>query len=245
MAALPYIQLYVSDYLADTAHLSTLENGAYLLLIFNYWQRGESFKAKDQQTLNKRLASVARLSNEEWENIKETLAEFFEINETEWKHTRIDRDLDAVNSKSEKAREAGKASAASKSNERSTSVQQTFNHTDTDTDTDKNNTSPSARESSFADFWKAYPKKIGKGSAENAWKKIKSPVDTLALILPALEIQKRSDQWRKDNGQFIPNPSTYLNQRRWEDEESMPNSPALTQSEKTMAFMRRISGVSS
>lgn len=136
MAALPYMQLYVADYLADTAHLSTLENGAYLLLIFNYWQRGESFKAKDQQSLNRRLASVARMSNEEWENVKESLSEFFETSETEWRHSRIDRDLDAVNTKSAKASAAGKASAASKSNKRSTVVEQTFNHTDTDIDTD-------------------------------------------------------------------------------------------------------------
>jgi len=136
MAALPYIQLYVADYLADTAHLSTLENGAYLLLIFNYWQRGESFKAKDQHSLNKRLASVARMSSDEWESVKDSLSDFFEISETEWKHARIDRDLDAVNSKSEKAKAAGKASAASKANARSTDVEQPLNHTDTDTDTD-------------------------------------------------------------------------------------------------------------
>lgn len=88
-------------------------------------------------------------------------------------------------------------------------------------------TSPSTREekrredikpSMFDNFWEAYPKKTGKGAAETAWKKIKSPADTLLLILSALSKQKTSDQWRKDGGQFIPNPATYLNQRRWEDE---------------------------
>lgn len=93
MASLPYIQLYVSDYLADTAHLSTTEHGAYLLLIFNYWQRGESFKAKDERSLNKRLACVARMTEHEWENVRETLAEFFDVSETEWIHNQIESDL--------------------------------------------------------------------------------------------------------------------------------------------------------
>jgi hypothetical protein len=40
MPAMPYMQFYVGDHLAATSDLSTLEQGAYLLLIFNYWQRG-------------------------------------------------------------------------------------------------------------------------------------------------------------------------------------------------------------
>lgn len=148
MAALPYMQLYVADYLADTSHLTVTEHGAYLLLMFNYWQRGQSFKAKDQQSLNKRLATVARMSNEEWADVAESLAEFFSVSPTEWEHKRIARDLEAVHLKSTKASTAGKASAASKKAKKPTPVQtpaatnveqplqQSFNHTDTDTDTD-------------------------------------------------------------------------------------------------------------
>lgn len=66
----------------------------------------------------------------------------------------------------------------------------------------------------FVEFWSAYPKKIGKGAAEKAWKKNKPPVQK---VLDAIEQQKSSPQWTKDKGQFIPNPATWINQSRWED----------------------------
>ena len=74
----------------------------------------------------------------------------------------------------------------------------------------------------FETFWKAYPKRIGKGAAYKAWLKAK-PV--LAVVLQALSWQKETDQWAKDDGQFIPHPSTYLNQRRWEDEKGEALKP--------------------
>jgi hypothetical protein len=67
----------------------------------------------------------------------------------------------------------------------------------------------------FEDFWKSYPKKVNKKEAITAFKKVSIPLDT---ILKAIEKQKKSDQWLKDNGQFIPYPSTWLNQERWNDE---------------------------
>lgn len=72
--------------------------------------------------------------------------------------------------------------------------------------------------SGFAEFWSAYPRKVGKGAAEKAFSK--APINGhLSDVLDALEAQKRSEQWRRDGGQFIPNPATWLNQRRWEDGE--------------------------
>lgn len=77
----------------------------------------------------------------------------------------------------------------------------------------------------FDAFWNAYPKKIGKGAAERAFKKIKPSGDLLQKMLDAVEQQRQSDQWRRDNGQYIPNPATWLNQTRWEDEgTAQPNS---------------------
>lgn len=81
--------------------------------------------------------------------------------------------------------------------------------------------SPSAQnagkgnDTSFSTFWNAYPRKAGKGAAQKAFAKVRAPLD---ILLSALEAQKRSDQWNRDGGQYIPYPATWLNQRRWEDE---------------------------
>ena len=75
----------------------------------------------------------------------------------------------------------------------------------------------------FDTFWKAYPRKVGKEAARKAFAKVKVPVETLVT---AVEAQKASPQWTKDGGQFIPNPATWLNQGRWEDEAEGMASPA-------------------
>ena|GEM_PF-3510650 len=78
------------------------------------------------------------------------------------------------------------------------------------------------RVQSFMEFWEAYPRKAGKRAAEEAWRKLKPNEALLVEILSAIETAKRSRQWQRDDGQYIPNPVTWLNQRRWEDETPAP-----------------------
>lgn len=73
-------------------------------------------------------------------------------------------------------------------------------------------------EKSFELFWSAYPKKTAKQQAIKAWEKLKPDEELLNKILTSLEQQKKSAQWTKDGGQFIPYPGSWLNGRRWEDE---------------------------
>lgn len=115
MAALPYIQLYVADYLADTMHLSTEEHGAYLLLIFNYWQTGKPIPKA-------RLSRIARVPNDRWPAVEASLNEFFNDNGNEWVHERIERDLLAVDSTRNQRSAAGKASAAAKRPEKKRNI---------------------------------------------------------------------------------------------------------------------------
>ena len=103
-------------------------------------------------------------------------------------------------------------------------VNDNVNVNDNDTDNDIS-TSPSfssktvcAYSDDFLEFWKKYPKKVGKGDAFKKWKKAKLTNTDKNDITNALNWQKKSDRWRDSNGRFIPNPSTYISQRRWEDE---------------------------
>ena len=74
----------------------------------------------------------------------------------------------------------------------------------------------------FDRFWKAYPKKVGKGAAEKSFAKYK-PDDALTdTMIRSVEAHKHTTQWQRDGGQYIPNPATWLNQRRWEDEVQQP-----------------------
>ena len=78
----------------------------------------------------------------------------------------------------------------------------------------------------FDRFWSAYPKKKAKVNAEKAFAKLKVDESLLSVMLSAIEKQKQSDQWQKDNGQYIPYPSTWLNARRWEDSETEDIEPS-------------------
>ncbi|EFA5697850.1 DUF1376 domain-containing protein [Escherichia coli] len=156
MAALPYMQLYIADYLADTMHLSAEEHGAYLLLMFNYWQTGKPIPKN-------RLAKIARLTNERWADVEPSLREFFCDNGDEWMHPRIEEDLASVREKSIKKSAAGKASVQARKNRKEsyaqtkhernltgvqTDVEMVFEHgantkaTNKDTDTDLKELNP-------------------------------------------------------------------------------------------------------
>ena len=68
----------------------------------------------------------------------------------------------------------------------------------------------------FDEFWKMFPKKQGKFEAQKAWSKLSLP--ERALVLERLPRHITKQDWQKDNGKYIPHASTWLNQRRWEDE---------------------------
>ena len=95
--------LYIGDYLADTRHLTTIQHGAYLLLIMHYWQRGEL--PADHESL-KRIAGLHGVDGQnQWRSICKAIAPFFDEN---WRHKRIDAELKKSREISEKRQISGR-----------------------------------------------------------------------------------------------------------------------------------------
>ena len=70
--------------------------------------------------------------------------------------------------------------------------------------------------SRFDDFWDVYPHKVKKQDAQKAWKRSKA--DKVADIIIA-DVEKRCrTEWKGQDIHYVPHPTTYLNQRRWEDD---------------------------
>lgn len=74
----------------------------------------------------------------------------------------------------------------------------------------------------FEQFWAVYPKKRAKAKAQEKF--LELPRNKFDTIMDALHKQKKSDEWTKENGQYIPMPTTYINQGRWEDQLTYNNN---------------------
>jgi uncharacterized protein YdaU (DUF1376 family) len=93
-----WMPLYVGDYLRDTRDLSTLQHGAYLLLIMHYWQHAAL------PTDDARLAAIAGLTVPQWRRIREPVQAKFSEG---WKHKRIEAELLKIERAIEQRRLAG------------------------------------------------------------------------------------------------------------------------------------------
>lgn len=105
----PWMSMYWAEYLGDTGHLSTIEHGAYLLLIAHYWTTAKPLPDNDVL-----LARITRMSPQEWSNAKALLQDFFSIESGMWKHKRVEEELDLARQRYEKRSSAGRKGGKAK-----------------------------------------------------------------------------------------------------------------------------------
>lgn len=219
-----WMPLYIGDYLADTMGLNTEQHGAYMLLLMAYWKNGGALPNDDAK-----LATITRLSADAWSMHKHTLASYFDVESDPslWIHVRAEKEMDRAGNNQEKRTLRAKTAAEARWGKNATSNAQAMlkpcpspsPSPSKEKQDQKPCSSPSAEHVEFDQFWKLYPRKVGKQTALKAWEKLKPDMILFAEIEKSLELAKRSPDWLKSAGQFIPHPSVWLNGRRWEDEQ--------------------------
>lgn len=119
MAEFPALQLWTDAYLGDTTHLTTIEHGAYFLLLVTAWRTRECRLPDDDRL----LARYARCSPAQWRRLRPILAPFFKIENGFWTQGRLTDEAVAVRQRQEKAATAGRASALKRKGRHSTGVE--------------------------------------------------------------------------------------------------------------------------
>ena len=242
-----YYEHHIGDYAEATAHLSFVEDAAYSRMIRKYYATEKPLPAD--------IKAVQRLvgarTKEEREAVDTVLHEFFELQDDGWHQRRCDADLQKFLSKQEKARASANARWSKPHDDRNANASEPHMRTDSERNANASQThdernalqSPVTRHQTpntnntpkpppstpdgFDSFWSAYPKKVGKPAAIKAFRAAKLN-GHLPEVLADIDGKSRSESWSKNGGQFIPNPATYLNQRRWEDMAPDPSkAPAL------------------
>lgn len=97
-----FMPIYIGDYLKDTNRLSTEHHGAYLLLLFDYWQHGH---IPDDDSI---LCRITRMTPDAWSNARSIIQAYFKHEGGKWIHSRVERELQKAKQKKANFSERGK-----------------------------------------------------------------------------------------------------------------------------------------
>jgi uncharacterized protein YdaU (DUF1376 family) len=123
MAEFPALPLWTDAYLGDTTHLTTIEHGAYLLLLMTAWRTRETRLPDDDRL----LARYARCGPNQWKRLRPILEPFFLVENGFWVQRRLTDEASAVRQRKEAAAANGRASALKRKGRHSAERQQSDN----------------------------------------------------------------------------------------------------------------------
>ena len=247
----PYFPLYVQDFLTDEKLIecSAESTGVYIRLLCILHKSEEYgkilLKQKDKQTLKPVKNFAEKLLKQmpyTIEIITKSLQELIDegvilIEGDILYQKRMVRDNEISVKRAESGKKGGEktwfANKFAKAKKEAIIENENENE-NTNEDVNKN------KLSTFEQFWKVYPKRKSRGQAEKAFSKINPDEQLLTKILESVERAKKSEDWIKENGKYIPHPATWLNAKGWLDEETEQHPLAGKVSDKTIGTVKML-----
>ena len=199
-----WYKFHLGDYITHTMHLSDAEDLAYRRLLDLYYMSERPIPL-DTESVSRRI----RLDLDITESV---LGEFFERTDEGYRNHRCDIEITKYQHQVATNTLLGKRGGRPKKTE----SEPNQNRTETLTEEEKEKTI-SSQATRFEDFWSVWPtskRKVGKAAVQAKWKA--KHLDKVAdQIIAHVTAMKSSEQWTSG---YEPAPMTYINQRRWEDE---------------------------
>lgn len=238
MAQFPAMPLWTDAYLGDTVHLTTIEHGAYLLLLMCMW-RAKSHTLPDDDKL---LARYTKLGPQQWLRIKKAIQPFFRIENGTWSNDRLLDEYATILQQRESRSNTGRANVLKRYNRdlptvglkssigiapTPTLIRDSNQHSgNTEPALPKNqNIGKSGTANSLSlfekKFWPLAIRKVDKPRARKSFNAAckRAPPE---IIIEAFRLANLA--WTSWDRQFVPHPSTWLTGDRWQDEPPEPRS---------------------
>jgi uncharacterized protein YdaU (DUF1376 family) len=235
MGKVRHVDFYPDEWLAGTATLNAVEIGVYISACALIYSHGGPIE-KDElrrfvichgktyenalarlQTLGKVILKRSKISVKRCENeLEKASNRTLKATENGWKGGRPVRKINDI----EKPGGFGGEKLEPKANYQPT------NHQPPPYKDSPHKSPPRGRESAqaeFADWWTAYPRKVGKNAAARKYLIARKTTDAETLLAAARRYAEITAGTEK---QYIAHPSTWLHQGRWTDEELNPQPPA-------------------
>lgn len=221
-----YYKRNIGDYAKKAGRLSILQHGVYNLLIDACYDR-EQFPTRSDA-----IDWVWASTQEEIEAVDFILNKFFDLNGDIYIQNRIQEELIAYQDFCTKQEEKGKKGGRPKGsknkpnglNKKPNGFENKPNGNPTVTQRGRKKTLTTNHKPlttnqliSFDQFWAIYPRKESKSKAEQVWLKLRPDQELFDLIKNDIDQRLESGQWTKAEKKFIPHPTSYLNQERWND----------------------------
>ena len=204
-----WYKFHIGDYLTHTVHLSDAEDLAYRRLLDLYYMSEKPIPL-DIRVVSRKI----RLDEDITESV---LGEFFEHTENGYFNNRCYVEIAKYQAQVANNQRLGKLGGRPKKTESVTESKANNNPKKIQIQNIKT-LSQTTMTSRFNEFWAVWPtskRKVAKSTCETKWLKLK--LDTVAdRIIASVTGLRGSEQWTSG---YEPAPLTYINQRRWEDDQ--------------------------